>query len=97
MKLGFQFIRLLDELGYVPINSKTEEILHEAVTRSFESLGNSACKALLNNMCSLHGLSDREVLTNYDLFEESLYDILGNTAQRVIRIIKRELFQISVI
>jgi len=97
MKPGFQFIRLLDELGYLPIRSNTEEILHEAVTRSFESLGNSACKALLNNICSIHGLSEKELFTNYDLFENSLYNILGNTAHRVIRIIKRELLTIAVI
>ena len=47
-------------------------------------------------MCSICGLSERELLTNCDLFEEALYNVLGKTAERLFSIIKRELLTIGI-
>jgi hypothetical protein len=82
---------VLDELGYFPLSSKAEEILYDVAKKSIERLGESASKALLDHICSINGLSEKELLTNYDLFEKSLYRVLRKGAEVILRDLKREL------
>ncbi|MDQ6862299.1 MAG: hypothetical protein M3044_00600 [Thermoproteota archaeon] len=63
---------------------------------SLESIGKSYSKVLLHNMCSFYGLSENELLTNYDLFERSLYRILGKAAQPLIGCIKAEMLRYAI-
>jgi hypothetical protein len=86
-----QYLNVLDELGYFPLSSKAEEILYDAAKKSIERLGGSASKALLDHICSINGLSEKELLTNYDLFEKSLYRVLRKGAGVILRDLKREL------
>ena len=86
-----RYLNVLDELGYFPLSSKTEEILYDAARKSIERLGESASKALLDHICSINELSEKELLTNYDLFEKSLYRVLRKGAEVILRDLKREL------
>lgn len=86
-----QYSNVLDELGYFPLSSKAEEILYDVAKKSIERLGESASKALLDHICSINGLSEKELLTNYDLFEKSLYRVLRKGAAVIFLDIRREL------
>ena len=86
-----RYLNVLDELGYFPLSSKTEEILYDAARKSIERLGESASKALLDHICSINELSEKELLTNYDLYEKSLYRVLRKGAEVILRDLKREL------
>lgn len=86
-----QYSNVLDELGYFPLSSKAEAILYDAAKKSIERLGGSASKALLDHICSINGLSEKELLTNYDLFEKSLYRVLRKGAEVILHYLKREL------
>lgn len=86
-----QYSIVLDELGYFPLSSKAEEILYDVAKKSIERLGESASKALLDHICSINGLSEKELLTNYDLFEKSLYRVLRKGAAVIFLDIRREL------
>ena len=59
--------------------------------KSIERLGESASKALLDHICSINELSEKELLTNYDLLEKSLYRVLRKGAEVILRDLKREL------
>jgi len=51
---------------------------------------------LLHRMCSFYGLSENELLTNYDLFERSLYRILGKSGQSIINTIKADMLRYAI-
>jgi hypothetical protein len=91
MKTTFKCLNILDELGYLPITSKVDEILYGSVEKAFKIIGKTAYNALLERACSIHGLSERELLTNYDLFEKSLYDIFGKVSFILLRGLKKEI------
>ena len=46
---------------------------------------------MLDHICSINELSEKELLTNYDLFEKSLYRVLRKGAEVILRDLKREL------
>jgi hypothetical protein len=46
---------------------------------------------LLNHICSINGLSEKGLLTNYDFFEKSLYRVLRKVAAVIFLDIRREL------
>jgi hypothetical protein len=91
LKSDFQYLTFLDECGYLPLTSNAEDLLCESIMNTLSRLGKSYYIALLQNMRSLDGLSENELLTNYDLFEKSLYSILGKTGQPILRSIKKEM------
>jgi len=86
-----QYSNVLDELGYFPIPSKAEQVLHDATKKSITLLGETASKDLLDHISSISGFSERELLMNYDLLEKSLYNLLGKGAEIILHDIKREL------
>lgn len=88
---NLRYLSILDELRYFPTSSVCNQLLRESVEESLAHIGKSYSKALLNNMCSLYGLSESELLTNYDLFETTLYKVLGPAGQSVITRIKKEM------
>src|SRR5919108_1820393 len=92
-KTNFQYLSIIDKLGYIPRYSQYDKVLYDSIHKSLKTLGKSYAKALLFNMCSLYGLSENELLTNYDLFEKSIYRILGNTANLIIDIIKKDMLR----
>jgi len=47
-------------------------------------------------MCSFNGLSENELLTNYDLFERSIYRILGKSGQSILNVIKADMLRYAI-
>ena len=84
-----QYSKILDKLGYLPIPSKSDRILYDAAKESIERLGQSASKAILNHICSIDGLSEEELLTNYDLLEKSLQRVLREGSEVLLHDIKK--------
>jgi hypothetical protein len=85
-------LTLLDKLGYIPVSSKADHIISESIKKSLETLlGHSATKVLLQHLASFYGLSERELTTNYDIFEKSLSKISGYGAKTILRDIRKEM------
>jgi len=82
---------ILDEMGYLPKASRVGAMIYSSLINSISKLGKSYSKALLYNMCTLYGLTETELLTNYDLFECSIYRILGKSANPILFNIKKEM------
>jgi hypothetical protein len=93
---NFRYQSVLDELRYIPTVSLSDRILCDSIKNSLERIGKSYSKILLHRMCSFYGLSENELLTNYDLFESSLYRILGKGAQPLIGCIKAEMLRYAI-
>jgi hypothetical protein len=93
---NLRYLSILDELRYLPTVYLSDRVLHDSIRHSLESIGKSYSNALLHNMCSLYGLSENELLTNYDLFEKSLYRILGKAGQPIIGSIKAEMLRYAI-
>ena len=85
-------LTLLDKLGYIPVSSKAEHIISESIKKSLENLfGHAATVVLLHHLASFYGLSERELTTNYDIFEKSLSKISGYGAKTILRDIRKEM------
>jgi hypothetical protein len=85
-------LTLLDKLGYIPVSSKAEHIISESIKKSLENLfGHAATVVLLHHLASFYGLSERELTTNYEIFEKSLSRISGYGAKTVLRDIRKEM------
>jgi hypothetical protein len=85
-------LTVLDKLGYIPVPSKAEHIVSGSIKKCFESLfGQAATTIVLNNLSSLYGLSEKELTTNYDIFEKSLYKLSGYGAKIILAYIKEEI------
>jgi len=69
-------LTLLDKLGY----------------KSLESLfGHAATVVLLHHLASFYGLSEKELTTNYDIFEKSLSKISAYGAKIILKDIRKEM------
>jgi hypothetical protein len=93
---NLRYLSILDELRYLPTVYLSDRVLHDSIRHSLENIGKSYSNALLHNMCSLYGLSENELLTNYDLFEKSLYRILGKAGQPIIGSINAEMLRYAI-
>jgi hypothetical protein len=92
-----QLLTVLDTLEYYPLNSAIDEIVYKSVKKSLGTLGESISETILNHICSLYRLSEKELLTNYDLFEKSLYSSFNEGAYIIIKRIKREILSHAVL
>jgi hypothetical protein len=85
-------LALLDMLGFIPVFSKAEQIVSESIKRAFENLfGHEATLVLLHQLGSFYGLSEKELTTNYDIFEKSLCKISSYGAKIILRDIRKEI------
>jgi hypothetical protein len=83
-----QFLKTLDDLDFVPYDSIAENVLYQSIKRCLEQVGIAYSKAVINHICNLKGLSEREILTNCDLFEDAMYRLFGHGAVSVINKVK---------
>jgi hypothetical protein len=93
---NFRYLTILDELQYLPEVYLSDRALRNSIKDSLESSCKSFSQVLLHKMCSLYGLSENELLTNYDLFERSLYRILGKAGQTIIGRIKTDMLRYAI-
>lgn len=64
---------------YVPITSNAGQILYTSIKKAVErNMGTSVSIEVIHHLCSISGLTEKELLTNYDLFEKSLYATFGS-------------------
>jgi hypothetical protein len=81
-------LKTLDDLDFVPYDSIAENILYHSIKQSLEQVGIAYSKAVINHICNLKGLSEREILTNCDLFEDAMYRLFGYGAVSIINKVK---------
>jgi hypothetical protein len=90
--MNSHWLTLLDRLGFIPVSSEAERIISESIKRAFENLfGHDATLVLLHQLASFYGLSEKELTTNYDIFEKSLCKISSYGAKIILRDIRKEM------
>jgi hypothetical protein len=88
-----ELINLIENSGFIYRNQKTDIVVRNTILNVLSRIGKSYSKALIYQICSLYGLSQNELLTNYELFEKSLTRVLGKTRYPIILRIKKELLK----
>ena len=89
---------LLEKERYIPASSTAEPILYYSTKRSIEDLvGKELSRVLLYKISSVYKLSEKELLTNYDLLEKSLYKTLGKTANGILRKVRFKILRYAVL
>jgi hypothetical protein len=69
-------LNILDHLGYIPITSNYSQLLYTSIKKALEkNFDQQFAAVLVEKLCSMTGLTEKELLTNYDLFEKSLYSL----------------------
>ena len=91
--LNEKLINFIESSGYIYGNQKTDIVIREIILNVLQRIGKSYSKALIYQICSLYGLSQNELLSNYELFENSLTRVLGKTGYPIILRIKKELLK----
>lgn len=76
--------RHLTQVGYAPLKAQERAVL-AAATMSLGVLGEASTKALLFHMCSVTGMQEKKLLSNYREFERALWSILGNGADILLK------------
>jgi hypothetical protein len=85
-------LALLDKLGYLPVPSQADHIVSESIKKSLESLfGQVATRVILNYLASFYGLSEKELTSNYDIFEKSLFKISSYGAKKILKDIRKQM------
>jgi hypothetical protein len=92
-----KLINLIENSGYIYRNQKTDIIIREIILNVLNRIGKSYSKALIYQICNLYGLSQNELLSNYELFEKSITRVLGKTGYPIILRIKKELLKYLII
>jgi hypothetical protein len=70
---------ILDNLGYAPITSHASRLLSTSIKKALErSMEKQFVPILIEKLCSIARLTDNELLTNYDLFENSLFKLFDS-------------------
>ena len=88
-----KLINLIENSGFIVRNQTTDIVVKNIVLNVLNRIGKSYSKALIYQICSLYGLSQNELLSNYELFENSLTRVLGKTGYPIILRIKKELLK----
>ena len=88
-----KLINLIENSGYIYRNQKTDIVIRDIILNVLNRIGKYYSKALIYQICGLYGLSQNELLSNYELFENSLTRILGKTGYPIILRIKKELLK----
>jgi hypothetical protein len=81
-------LTILDDLQYFPIDSISDEILYRSIKSSLEAVGKKYATAVIDHICKMNRLSEKEILTNCDIFEDSMYRLFGHGALAVINKVK---------
>ena len=92
-----KLINLIENSGYIYRNQKTDIVIRDIILNVLNRIGKSYSKALIYQICNLYGLSQNELLSNYELFEKSITRVLGKTGFPIILRIKKELLKYLVL
>jgi hypothetical protein len=83
------------EQQHLSVLPKAKQILYNSIKKSIEMLEDSPTDALLGRMCSMHRVSEIDLLTNYSLFEKSLRQTLYDGADIILDFLKEVMLQHS--
>ena len=67
MKNSSQCMTLLDDLEDFALDSISDDILYRSIKVSLEAVGKTYAKAVIDHICHINRLSEREILTNCEL------------------------------
>jgi hypothetical protein len=88
-----KLINLLENNGFIYKNQTTDVVVRDIILNVLNRIGKSYSKALIYQICNFYGLTQNELLSNYELFEYSLTRVLGKTGYPIILRIKKELLK----
>jgi hypothetical protein len=88
-----KLINLLENNGFIYKNQKTDVVVRDIILNVLNRIGKSYSKALIYQISSFYGLTQNELLSNYELFEYSLTRVLGKTGYPIILRVKKELLK----
>lgn len=85
--------KALNQLGYSPIITKNEEVVLDSLSNTLEVLGKKNSKSFLKYACSFYGITEAQLLLNYNLIRKSLYDVFEGGANIILRYFRNELLK----
>ena len=89
-------LRIIENNGFICKTLKSDIIVRDIILSVLSRIGKSYLNAILNQMCSLYGFSENELLSDYQLFEVTLRKILGKSAFPILLRVKKELLKYAV-
>lgn len=86
--------QVLLSLGYAPSVSNSDNILLDAVQKVLKTFGQSSYRDLIERLHSKTGMSETELIKNFNLFEDALKKSTGTiSAKIIVDMIKEELIK----
>lgn len=86
--------QILLRLGYSPITSKADSVFLESTQKALKVFGPSSYKDLMTQLRSKTGMSEIELIKNFNLFEDALKKSTGTiSAKIIVDSIKEELIK----
>ena len=66
-------LNVIDRVGYIPVTFDANLLLYTSVKSALEAnMDRPSSFSMIDHLCSVSGLTEKELLTNKDLFEKSL-------------------------
>ena len=66
-------LNVIDRVGYIPVTFDANLLLYTSVKSALEAnMDRPSSFGFIDHLCSVSGLTEKELLTNKDLFEKSL-------------------------
>ena len=86
--------QVLLQLGYSQITSKSDKVFLEATQKALKVFGQSSYNDLMVKLRSKTGMSDIELIKNFNMFEDALKKSTGTVSSKImIDLIKEELIK----
>jgi len=86
--------QVLLQLGYSQLTSKSDKVFLEAIQKALNVFGQSSYNDLMVQLRSKTGMSDVELIKNFNLFEDALKKSTGTVSAKImIDLIKEELIK----
>lgn len=76
--------QVLLQLGYSPITSKSDNVLLEAAHKALKVFGQSSYRDIVSQLRSKTGMSEIELIKNFNLFEDALKKSTGTVSAKII-------------
>jgi hypothetical protein len=76
--------QVLLQLGYSPITSKSDNVFLEATQKALKVFGQSSYRDIMTQLHSKTGMSEIELIKNFNLFEDALKKSTGTVSAKII-------------
>jgi hypothetical protein len=86
--------QVLLSLGYTPVVSKSDSVLLNVTQKVLKTFGQSSYRDLIEQLHSKTGMSETELIKNFNLFEDALKKSTGTISAKImVDMIKEELIK----